>query len=183
MQLSPIQLLESRFGFISIQPIPSYEAKDREENGTAFSPDKLTASGEVLITELDKRENDSDYALCLTLKISPKEEDSAPYEINVTTHGLVRVLCQEQPRRKELALVNGASLLFGSVREMVTNITSRSLNGAFLLPTFNFLDLLKQKPHKVIETRGARPKKRGAETKSQVIKKTAKKTRKTTLKN
>ena len=41
-------------------------------------------------------------------------------------------------RRQELIRVNGASLLYGAIREMILNITSRSLKGPLILPTVSF---------------------------------------------
>jgi len=45
----------------------------------------------------------------------------------------------------------GASLLYGAIREMVLNITSRSAKGVLMMPTLNFQAMLaeKKKPEKL----------------------------------
>jgi preprotein translocase subunit SecB len=72
--------------------------------------------------------------------------------------------------RRVLALVNGASLLYGTVREMVSSITSRSAHGPLLLPSLNFQDLAKHEPEKVLPEALATsaPAKRGAKAKARL---------------
>jgi preprotein translocase subunit SecB len=64
---------------------------------------------------------------------------------------LTQVDGQAEERRVR-ALVNGASLLYGAVREMVSTITSRSAHGPLLLPSLNFQDLASHKPDEVAPT-------------------------------
>ncbi len=40
----------------------------------------------------------------------------------------------------DLIVVNGASMIYGSIREMISNVTSRSMAGPLLLPSLSFID-------------------------------------------
>lgn len=58
-------------------------------------------------------------------------------EVRVT--GMVRLHAEypaEDPER--LACVNGASLLYAAIREIVASVTARGRHGLFLMPTLNF---------------------------------------------
>ncbi|HQC86498.1 MAG TPA: protein-export chaperone SecB, partial [Rhodoferax sp.] len=104
----------------------------------------------------DEKEKYSDFGVKLTLRVGPKEDAQAPYNIQVSVRGIVRMhLTQvdgQAEERRVRALVNGASLLYGAVREMVSTITSRSAHGPLLLPSLNFQDLASHKPDEVAPT-------------------------------
>lgn len=75
----------------------------------------------------------------------------APYTVNVSVSGLFKWLNKEitGEKRKDLIVVNGATILYGSIREMTLSVTSRSASGPMLLPAVNFEDnrpsLMRQK--------------------------------------
>lgn len=150
MQLSPLQLLEYVFEGVSVQPVAGYKPEPDVSPNLVFFPGKLSISAEVGIEALAEGSKYSDYGVTLTLKVSPKSDELAPYEIRVTARGLVRMhLVQaegQEEERRVRALVNGVSLLYGAVRELVVTITSRSVHGPFLLPSMSFSDLAAQKP-------------------------------------
>lgn len=56
-----------------------------------------------------------------------------------------KMLKEDKKHAEELFRVNAPSLLFGSVRELLLHLTSRSVAGPYVLPTVAFLDL-KDKP-------------------------------------
>ncbi len=150
MQLSPLQLLEYTFDGVSVMPVEGYVADPAFAPGLVFFPGKLAMSADTGLALLDEQEKYSDFGVKLTLRVGPKEGAQAPYNIQVSVRGTVRmhlakVEGQAEERRLR-ALVNGASLLYGAVREMVNTITSRSAHGMFLLPSLNFQDLTSQKP-------------------------------------
>ena len=102
---------------------------------------------------LDEKEKYSDFGIKLTLRVGPKEDAQAPYNIQISVRGIVRMhltlVDGQAEERRVRALVNGASLLYGAVREMVSTITSRSAHGPLLLPSLNFQDLASHKPDEV----------------------------------
>lgn len=150
MQLSPLQLLEYTFDGVSVVPVDGYKADPEFAPGLVFFPGKLAMSADTGLALLDETEKYSDFGVKLTLRVGPKEDAQAPYIIQVSVRGIVRMhLVQptaQAEERRVRALVNGASLLYGAVREMVTTITSRSVNGPMLLPALSFQDLATHKP-------------------------------------
>ncbi len=153
MQLSPLQLLEYTFDGVSVIPVEGYEADPAFAPGLVFFPGKLAMSADTGLALLDEKEKYSDFGVKLTLRVGPKEDAQAPYNIQISVRGIVRMhLTQvdgQAEERRVRALVNGASLLYGAVREMVSTITSRSAHGPLLLPSLNFQDLASHKPDEV----------------------------------
>ena len=153
MQLSPLQLLEYTFDGVSVSPIEGYQPDPAFAPGLVFFPGKLAMSADTGLALLDDQEKYSDFGVKLTLRVGPREDAQAPYNIQVSVRGVVRMhLVQatgQAEERRVRALVNGASLLYGVVREMVSTITSRSTHGTLLLPSLNFQDLASHKPDQV----------------------------------
>jgi preprotein translocase subunit SecB len=145
-----LQLLEYTFDGVSVIPVEGYEADPAFAPGLVFFPGKLAMSADTGLALLDEKEKYSDFGVKLTLRVGPKEDAQAPYNIQVSIRGIVRMHLTKQDgqaeERRVLALVNGASLLYGAVREMVSTITSRSAHGPLLLPSLNFQDLASHKP-------------------------------------
>ena len=154
MQLSPLQLLEYTFDGVSVIPVEGYEADPAFAPGLVFFPGKLAMSADTGLALLDEKEKYSDFGVKLTLRVGPKEDAQAPYIIQISVRGIVRMhLTQvdgQAEERRVRALVNGASLLYGAVREMVSTVTSRSVHGPLLLPSLNFQDLASHKPDEVV---------------------------------
>lgn len=150
MQLSPLQLLEYAFDGLSVMPVEGYEADPAFAPGLVFFPGKLAMSADTGLALLDEKDNYSDFGVKLTLRVGPKEDAQAPYNIQVSVRGIVRMHLKQTDgqaeERRVRALVNGASLLYGAVREMVSTVTSRSANGPLLLPSLSFQDLASRKP-------------------------------------
>jgi preprotein translocase subunit SecB len=151
-----LQLLEYTFDGVSVIPVEGYEADPAFAPGLVFFPGKLAMSADTGLALLDEKEKYSDFGVKLTLRVGPKEDAQAPYNIQVSVRGIVRMhLTQvdgQAEERRVRALVNGASLLYGAVREMVSTITSRSAHGPLLLPSLNFQDLASHKPDEVAPT-------------------------------
>jgi preprotein translocase subunit SecB len=156
VQLSPLQLLEYTFDGVSVTPVVGYEADPAFAPGLVFFPGKLAMSADTGLALLDEKEKYSDFGIKLNLRVGPKDGAQAPYSIQVSVRGIVRMhLTQatgQAEERRVRALVNGASLLYGAVREMVSAITSRSTHGPLLLPSLSFQDLASHKPVEVAPT-------------------------------
>ena len=150
MQLSPLQLLEYTFDGVSVIPVEGYVADPEFSTGLVFFPGKLAISAETGLAVLGEEVSYSDYGIKLTMRVAPKEDKQAPYNVQISVRGVVRMhLTQEvnqAEERRVRALVNGVSLLYGVVRELVSNITSRSAHGGMLLPSLSFADLATSKP-------------------------------------
>lgn len=161
MQLSPLQLLEYVFDGVSVQPVQGYKADPDVSPTLVFFPGKLNISAEVGIELFAEEEKYSDYGVRLLLKVGPKADEQAPYVVQVNARGLVRMhLVQAEGQAEERrvrAMVNGVSLLFGAVRELVVTITSRSVHGPFLLPSVSFADLASPKGEPVAKLAARKP--------------------------
>lgn len=161
MQLSPLQLLEYVFDGVSVQPVEGYKIDPEVSPNLVFFPGKLSISAEVGIDLLAEEPKYSDYGVSLALKVGPKSDELAPYEVHVTVKGLVRMhLVQvegQAEERRVRALVNGVSLLYGAARDQVMTITSRSVHGPFLLPSVSFADLASPKGEPVAKLAARKP--------------------------
>lgn len=144
MQLSPLQLLEYTFEGFSVTLTPDYDNTKRDPSAVV-APSNMTLESECGIADIQDKDAFSDYALKLILKVTPAGKASAPYSLAVAVRGVFRMhrISDEKdlPDRKNRALVNGISILYGVAREMVTTVTSRSAYGQMLLPTLNFTQL------------------------------------------
>lgn len=67
-------------------------------------------------------------------------EKACPYEIDVQAVGTFEVSTSVPVHKREkLVYENGAALVYGAIRDMVSNISSRSLPGSLMLPTPTFI--------------------------------------------
>ncbi|MDP3886984.1 hypothetical protein [Hydrogenophaga sp.] len=156
-----MQLLEYVFDGVSVHPVEGYKIDPEVSPNLVFFPGKLSISAEVGIDLLAEESKYSDYGVSLALKVGPKSDELAPYEVHVTVKGLVRMhLVQadgQAEERRVRALVNGVSLLYGAVRDQVMTITSRSVHGPFLLPSVSFADLASPKGEPVAKLAARKP--------------------------
>lgn len=75
----------------------------------------------------------------LTIKFGTDPEDGLPYSGSFVVVGFF-VLHDSVPQQEleAVATINGASLLYGIIREMVSNLSARAAHGPLLLPTLDF---------------------------------------------
>lgn len=98
--------------------------------------------GEIQVT-LDVGQNKKDerlWRVALTVRVGQREEAAAPkYELEITAVGVVRV-DPEFPvdNMRKLVQINGASIVYTSLREFVMMLTSRGPWGSLMLPTTSF---------------------------------------------
>jgi len=82
-----------------------------------------------------------DFLVDLEIAIDNKEGKPTPYMVDVAVLGIFKVLPSlPSEKRRDLLTVNGASILYGVVREMVVSLTSRFAAGPLTLPGMNFQD-------------------------------------------
>lgn len=102
-------------------------------------------SGGVISTKLEVSKNNEDpsrYMVGLTVILTVNEGKTAPYVGEVTVVGMFHIASPpdklDAQKHDELVAVNGASILYGVAREMITNITARGPWPAVTLPCMNF---------------------------------------------
>jgi preprotein translocase subunit SecB len=132
---SPLQLKEHRFTQFSVEAIAT----------------GLPGAGTQVKTQYSVGRSDTDkhlWRVILKAEFGPSEEQKAcPYRGHVEMIGWFAV-SEKWPEDKteELVKVNGASILYGAIREMLLTVTARSSHDAFMLPTMSFASAVKAEP-------------------------------------
>jgi preprotein translocase subunit SecB len=90
----------------------------------------------------------------LTIHFGPADQKNAvPYEGKIKIRGVFSIAETYNPenpqRRKQLMEVTATSILYGSCREMVANLTARAPHGLLSLPSVSFFDPKKSPINKV----------------------------------
>lgn len=81
-----------------------------------------------------------------------EKEKPCPYLIEIKAVGMFSVDSEvAQDKREKFAFENGASLVYGAIREMVSNTTCRSAHGPLMLPTASFFGTLEEHKEKLAE--------------------------------
>ncbi len=141
MQPSPLQLLQCSFESVNVTSVPDFDNKDRDP-AFLMNPTGMKLSTETAVQDLEANAEFSDYAIRFVLAFEPKEISAIPYRGELILQAQVRMHgAQGALERKQLAVVNGVSLVYGIARDMVCTITGRGIHGHMLLPTLNFRSL------------------------------------------
>ena len=144
--LSPLQLREYHFTEVSIVA---------NDTGTAQGDAELRTT--VKCGQL--KEKECFWRVSLRLEILGQPEKPFAYRGTVAISALFEVHpnlpAQEIPT---IVRVNGSSVLYGAIREMILNITARSSKGPLLLPTLDMRSTL-QEAKKPLDHAHDRPKK------------------------
>ncbi len=89
------------------------------------------------------KEDPRKWKVELSLEIQSNAESPPPYSGKIVVEGYFEVSEQcEKELIEPIVAVNGSSLLYGSVREIVFSFTAQSTHGAMMLPTLDFRGLL-----------------------------------------
>ncbi|MCE2745933.1 MAG: hypothetical protein LW710_08500 [Burkholderiales bacterium] len=142
--MKPSTLQLERFAFLRISVEP-FVYPERPESGDLaigfdFEGVKFGEKFDVFpLTDQDDR-----WGLTLTLSIPNIEGEgkTCPYTIDVSAIGFFHYARKDDPEldKRNMVVVNGLAILYATLRELVAQITARSIHGELLLPTVNFLD-------------------------------------------
>jgi preprotein translocase subunit SecB len=142
MRASVIQLKELRYQKICVdlgkplEELSSLEAEGFDYNGVNFQV--RLESGPVAIGEAKES---NVFHVRLGIIVNNESGKIAPYKIDMMAVGIFEVAeTVDAAIRADLAMVNGASIIYGAIRETVVNLTSRSVAGTSILPTMDFRD-------------------------------------------
>jgi len=125
--ISPLQLKQHFFTLLSIRANP---------NGSNEAPINLEPV--VFCNRSSKEPNHWSLGLGLKLKSADRKKPYI-YEVEVEIQALVEVSSVfSEEKRDQLAFVNGLSLLYSAIREMLLTVTGRSAHGPMCVPTLNF---------------------------------------------
>lgn len=172
MKQSPVRLEHYHLTALSILPSDDYVLDGDGDLYPKFADAEYQIG--VRLAESDDKANHR-YLVHLDLNCKPKEGRPFPYtfaigaDAIISFHGTGQ---EEVATIQDLSLVNGASMLYSALREVLMSISSRFPNGPIMLPSANFIDLRKstsevgdQKSTSVEDQKPAR-KKRKASTKA-----------------
>jgi preprotein translocase subunit SecB len=100
--------------------------------------EEFSATEEVRLMESD--DADPLWQVILTVSQQPAPERNFPYEFLVTIIGYCHCLVEgiTDKEKEELVRVNGSSMLYGVVREIIRENTARGPWQPILLPTISF---------------------------------------------
>lgn len=141
MQPSPLQLLQCSFESVNVTSVPDFDGDDRDP-AFLMNPAGMKLSSETAVQDLETNAEFSDYAIRFVVAFEPKDANAIPYRGELVLQAQVRMHgAKSELDRKQLAVVNGVSLIYGIARDMVCTITGRGVHGQMLLPTLNFRSL------------------------------------------
>lgn len=147
MRTSPLRLKQISFTRVSIEPSTPFE------NGTPGSAVNFEFEQVMFKVKLDvgiiedQRADPRDFLIQLGVTVDNVEGRASPYQFDIGAAGYFEMSPKiAMPEREDLAVVNGAGLIYGAMREMVANITARCWPGMLVLPSMNFADHAKHSP-------------------------------------
>ncbi len=142
MNVSPLQPKGMAFDKVTIVPTSN--------DGSFMSAENFDFSGVKINCDVGFSDISADHeaepntfmVVALNTRIDNAEGKTCPYQLNLGISGVFEWL---DPRtsfeaRCDLIVVNGASLLYGAIREMVSTVTARSVCGPLMLPALSFKD-------------------------------------------
>jgi len=134
MRLAPISLDHYYITELSIVAREPFEADQPMEARL----EEFAASEKVRMLEQD--EEKKLWQVILTVSQQPAPESNFPYEFRVIITGYCRCMVESisAEEQEEMVRVNGSSMLYGVVREVVRENTARGPWQPILLPTISF---------------------------------------------
>ena len=143
MQPSPLQLQNLKFVNVKID---ARETPKLDEIGQTFPPHQFNNTTFISTIEHAPAEDDPEspllnFVVSLQVELPDEGENPPPYIVDVKCIGYFSLLKEAFPdpvKRYDVAVVNGTSILYGALRELVSNVTARSWCGQLLLPSANF---------------------------------------------
>lgn len=139
MQTSPLQLEAHHFTRIDIS------AREGEVEKADL---RIRCTPSYAVDE----DNPRRHRVSLKLVMDSKPDTRPPYVGEIEVVGYFKVL-DSWPEEKiiDLVSVNGPSVLYGAIREMILNLTARFPHGAIPIPTVRFPPMEKEEPKKRVK--------------------------------
>jgi len=145
MQPSPLQVLDLKFIKVRIEP---REKPRFDKPGQVFERHSFDNTSFVNTIEHSPANDDPNspvlnFVVSLELELPNSGENPPPYIVEVKCVGYFNILksiSDDPVKRYDIAVVNGTSILYGALRELVSSVTSRAWYGPLILPTVSFQD-------------------------------------------
>lgn len=141
MRPAPVRLEHYHLTSLSIVPIDGYQVDFDSGLYPKFADANLNI--QVELGEPDADSECQDFAVHLNLDAKPKDGGVFPYVFSIGADAIISYHGNEENHEiiRELAVVNGASMLYSSLREVLFSLTFRFPNGPMMLPSASFLEL------------------------------------------
>lgn len=140
MRPAPVRLEHYHLTALSLTPDEDYSPNFDDGLYPRFSEADFS-----IRVRLGESEGDDDqrYLVHLDLSGTPKESGKFPYTFTLGADAIVGFHGKKPDVEvlRDLVLVNGASLLYSALREVLVSLSGRFPNGPMMLPSVNFLDL------------------------------------------
>ena len=139
IQLSPLQLVQMVFTKTRVETF-----EDADGLGEIWAP-QFDFEGVNLLVENtvgQQESNTTDFLVALRVAVLNEADavKKAPYAFDIAVQGVFKLAedfaCDD---RRDLVRVNGSAMLYGAIRDILQQITARSMLGTLLLPTLHFL--------------------------------------------
>ena len=142
MRISPVQLNLYLFTKVQVTPAEA-PAFSSDISPRPINWDQVVFGAKIDFGWAEQDEKDRRaFAVRLFLTIDNEQGTPSPYLVELGVMGFFTLLGDiPNEDRENIAKVNGASLLYGVLREMLFGLTARFPAGPAILPSMNFLDL------------------------------------------
>ncbi|MCY0852601.1 protein-export chaperone SecB [Cupriavidus sp. D39] len=144
MKASPLTLNSIKFLHVGVFPRDEPEILTPVQRVGAIDTNGVNINCSLTHAVADHAEGQEarDYMVSLSIQVNDGPDKVIPYKIDVACVGYFSIPhgLPDPVLRADIAVVNGASLLYGAIREQVSNITSRCWYGELQLPSLNFRD-------------------------------------------
>ena len=137
---SPIQLIDEKILRINLDT----RQVESETSELVFSH---------AISACEREEQKGTWLVRLDVHFKPEPAaTSGPYIGEIAVVGIFS-LAEDFPaaKAKEMVYLNGGAILYGTIRELLTNLTSRAIHGAILLPTLDARCFIPSKEQSAVE--------------------------------
>lgn len=157
MQPSPLQLRALKFidTRVDSRIPPSLDKFGEDYPDYEFKSTTIISTIEHSPAEDSEDSPIINFLVALRIELPDDGDIPPPYIIDVKCVGYFTLLKDAFPdpiKRYDVAVVNGTSMLYGAIRERVSELTSRSWYGNLLLPSANFQkDAPSNGGHKLID--------------------------------
>lgn len=139
IQLSPLQLVQMVFTKTRVE---AYELGEDISEGWAPQFDFDGVNLLIENTVGQQEDNITDFLVMLRVAVLNEADavKKAPYTFDIAVQGVFKLAvdfsCDD---RHDLVRVNGSAMLYGAIRDMLQQVSGRSVLGTLLLPTLHFL--------------------------------------------
>jgi preprotein translocase subunit SecB len=121
-----------------------------KENPT-YKPKKIHEGTAKISHDILRKSPDLDFMINMKVRIGTptKMSETEPYYISITISGLFNFTEKtDESTIAKMIQLNGLSILYGITRGIVAQATSSYLHGQYVLPTINFVEMLKRQSAK-----------------------------------